>query len=38
VPIPGFKTAAQVEENLGAVRFGPLPAGHLGRIDEILGR
>ena len=38
VPIPGFKTAAQVEENLGAVRFGPLPAEHLARINEILGR
>ncbi len=38
VPIPGFKTPAQVEENVGAIRFGPLPAGHLRRIDEILGR
>ena len=24
VPIPGFKTPAQVEENVGAIRFGPL--------------
>ena len=38
VPIPGFKTPAQVEENVGAIRYGPLPAGHLRRIDEILGR
>jgi aryl-alcohol dehydrogenase-like predicted oxidoreductase len=38
VPIPGFKTPAQVEEDVGAVRFGPLPAEHLGRINEILGR
>ena len=38
VPIPGFKTPAQVEENVGAIRHGPLPAGHLRRIDEILGR
>jgi len=38
VPIPGFKTPAQVEENVGAVRFGPLPAEHLGRINDILGR
>jgi len=38
VPIPGFKTAAQIEENVGALCFGPLPAGHLARIDEILGR
>jgi aryl-alcohol dehydrogenase-like predicted oxidoreductase len=38
VPIPGFKTPAQVEENVGAIRYGPLPADHLRRIDEILGR
>ncbi len=38
LPIPGFKTPAQVEENVGAIRYGPLPAGHLRRIDEILGR
>ncbi|MGA9077841.1 MAG: aldo/keto reductase [Acidimicrobiales bacterium] len=38
VPIPGFKTPSQVEENVGAIRYGPLPAGHLRRIDEILGR
>ena len=38
VPIPGFKTVAQVEENVGAVRFGPLTPGQMRRIDEILGR
>ena len=38
VPIPGFKTVAQVEENAGAIRFGPLSAGQMARIDEILGR
>jgi len=38
VPIPGFKTAAQVEESVGAIRFGPLTADHLRRIDEVLGR
>ncbi len=37
VPIPGFKTAAQVEESVGAIRFGPLTADHLRRIDEVLG-
>jgi aryl-alcohol dehydrogenase-like predicted oxidoreductase len=38
VPIPGFKTVAQVEENAGAMRFGPLSAPQMARIDKILGR
>jgi aryl-alcohol dehydrogenase-like predicted oxidoreductase len=38
IPIPGFKTPAQVEENAGALRFGPLTAGQMAEIDRILGR
>lgn len=38
VPIPGFKTVAQVEENCGALARGPLRAGQLAEIDGILGR
>jgi aryl-alcohol dehydrogenase-like predicted oxidoreductase len=38
VPIPGFKTVAQVEENCGAMALGPLTSGQLGEIDGILGR
>lgn len=38
VPIPGFKTVAQVEENVGALRFGPLTSAQMTRIDEILAR
>jgi aryl-alcohol dehydrogenase-like predicted oxidoreductase len=38
VPIPGFKTVAQVEENCGALPLGPLRAGQLAEIDGILGR
>jgi aryl-alcohol dehydrogenase-like predicted oxidoreductase len=38
VPIPGFKTVAQVEENCGAMKFGPLTAEQLRQIDVILGR
>ena len=38
VPIPGFKTVAQVEENAGAMRFGPLTPAQMGEIDRILGR
>jgi aryl-alcohol dehydrogenase-like predicted oxidoreductase len=38
IPIPGFKTIAQVEENCGALAHGPLTADELVEIDGILGR
>jgi aryl-alcohol dehydrogenase-like predicted oxidoreductase len=38
VPIPGFKTAAQVEENCNAMAFGPLTVEQMTEIDQILGR
>ncbi len=38
IPIPGFRTVAQVEENCGAMRFGPLKADQMKEIDAILGR
>lgn len=38
VPIPGFKTVAQVEENAGAMRFGPLSATQMQEIETLLGR
>jgi aryl-alcohol dehydrogenase-like predicted oxidoreductase len=38
IPIPGFKTVAQVEENCGALQYGPLTAEQLKQIDLILGR
>ena len=38
IPIPGFKTVAQVEENVGALRFGPLTAAQMLSIEGILGR
>lgn len=38
IPIPGFKTVGQVEENAGALRFGPLSAGHMQQIELILDR
>ncbi|HXZ98872.1 MAG TPA: aldo/keto reductase [Candidatus Binatia bacterium] len=37
VPIPGFKTVAQVEENVGAIRFGPLAPEQMARIDAVIG-
>jgi len=38
IPIPGFKTVAQVEENCGAIGFGPLGAAQMGEIENLLGR
>lgn len=38
VPIPGFKTVAQVEENCRAMEFGPLSSAQMAEIDRILGR
>ena len=38
VPIPGFRTVAQVEENAGAMLFGPLSAQAVSAIDDALGR
>ena len=38
VPIPGFKTVQQVEENIGALQLGPLSKEQMRQIDEILDR
>lgn len=35
-PIPGFKTEAQVRDNLGAMEKGPLPAAVMAEIDAVL--
>jgi len=37
IPIPGFKTVKQVEENIAAMDFGPLTGDQMNRISEILG-
>jgi aryl-alcohol dehydrogenase-like predicted oxidoreductase len=37
LPIPGFKTVKQVEENAKALEFGPLKPSQMKAIDEILG-
>ena len=36
IPIPGFKTVAQVKENAGALEYGPLTPEEMGRIAELL--
>jgi aryl-alcohol dehydrogenase-like predicted oxidoreductase len=38
IPIPGFKTVAQVEENVRALAFGPLAKEQMKQIDVLLGR
>jgi aryl-alcohol dehydrogenase-like predicted oxidoreductase len=38
VPIPGFKTVAQVQENAGAMEFGPLRREEMQEVDQILER
>ncbi len=36
VPIPGFKTLAQVEENVGALAHGALSAEQMAAIEQVL--
>ena len=38
IPIPGFKTVEQVEENAAAMQFGPLSPASMHQIDALLGR
>ena len=38
IPIPGFKSEAQLRENLGALDHGPLPADVMAEIHSILNR
>ena len=38
LPIPGFRTVAQVQENAGAMQFGPLSTGQMQEINQLLGR
>jgi aryl-alcohol dehydrogenase-like predicted oxidoreductase len=38
VPIPGFRTVAQVEDNSGAMKYGPLASDQMQEIDTLLER
>jgi aryl-alcohol dehydrogenase-like predicted oxidoreductase len=38
IPIPGFRTAAHVKENAGAMAFGPLTPDQMRQIAKLLGR
>jgi aryl-alcohol dehydrogenase-like predicted oxidoreductase len=37
LPLPGFRTVAQVQENVGAAHYGPLPAERMQHIQATLG-
>ena len=38
IPIPGFKSVSQVEQNAGAMRFGPLSGEAMAAVEAALGR
>jgi aryl-alcohol dehydrogenase-like predicted oxidoreductase len=38
LPIPGFRTVKQVQENAGAMKFGPLTGEQMAEIDKLLDR
>jgi len=38
LPIPGFRTVAQVRENAGAMQFGPLTTEQMNEINKLLER
>jgi aryl-alcohol dehydrogenase-like predicted oxidoreductase len=38
IPIPGFRTVKQVEENCGAMQFGPLEESQMQEIENLLER
>ena len=38
LPIPGFRTVVQVQENVGAMQFGPLTIEQMQEINKLLGR
>jgi aryl-alcohol dehydrogenase-like predicted oxidoreductase len=38
LPIPGFRTVAQVEENAKAMEFGALSAAQMSEVDLLLRR
>ncbi len=38
IPIPGFRTVEQVEENAGALALGPLSANEFAQVQQLMGR
>jgi aryl-alcohol dehydrogenase-like predicted oxidoreductase len=38
IPIPGFRTAAQVDDNCKAMQYGPLSPEQFQEVEQIMGR
>jgi aryl-alcohol dehydrogenase-like predicted oxidoreductase len=38
IPIPGFRTVAQVDENCKAMQYGPLSPEQFQEVERIMGR
>lgn len=38
IPIPGFRNVAQVQDNAGALAFGPLSKEQFDQVEELMGR
>lgn len=38
IPIPGFRSVAQVQDNVGAMHLGPLTAAQMQEIETLVGR
>lgn len=38
IPLPGAKTVEQIQDNAGAIGFGPLPVGVMGEIEALIHR
>ena len=38
IPIPGFRTFEQVQENIEAIQYGPLTDDQMNQLNSVLGR
>jgi aryl-alcohol dehydrogenase-like predicted oxidoreductase len=38
IPIPGFKSVKQVQDNAGAMEFGPLTDAQVKEVQDIVGK
>jgi aryl-alcohol dehydrogenase-like predicted oxidoreductase len=38
IPIPGFKTVTQMQENIAAIDFGPLSTEQMAALDSLVDR
>jgi aryl-alcohol dehydrogenase-like predicted oxidoreductase len=38
IPIPGFKSVKQVQDNAGAMEFGPLTNAQVKEVQDVVGK